>query len=236
MKYAMRRWRCFNLIVPVSAILTCVALVPARAQGPAASGDLSLEQARRYMLDLINRDRAAYGLRPVSLDPMASRAGQEQAEEMAAHSCLAHFNLAGESPQQRYTRCGGREPVSENVALLTGFYGGGSSAPYRLDAAPRFSRRELERIERMYMCESAPYDGHRRNILNPYSTHVGIALARAGTDSAFNVANTQEFIRRATVQDLAQSVPTETWDRLAGWPSSRPTGTDRTEPTRLDRW
>src|SRR5438067_13876930 len=92
----------------ICTVLLVAPLARGRAQTVWASGDLTLEQARSYMLELINRDRGYCGLRPVLLDPVASRAGQDQAEEMAAHSYLAHFNLQGDSPQQRYARCGGR--------------------------------------------------------------------------------------------------------------------------------
>lgn len=37
---------------------------------------LTLDQAREYMLTLINRDRAAHGLAPMILDKIASQAGQ----------------------------------------------------------------------------------------------------------------------------------------------------------------
>ena len=36
----------------------------------------------------------------------------------------------------------------------------------------------MEEIEASYFNETPPNDGHRRNILAPEHTHVGIALAR----------------------------------------------------------
>ncbi len=202
-------------------------LTSARAElGEPAAARLSLDQARYYMLELINRDRATHGLRPVALDPVASEAGQRHAQEMASHRYLAHWNIAGESPQQRYARAGGREAVAENAYLLQGSYGGTSPRRLDLDPTPYFSRYELERIERSYMSEAPPNDGHRRNILDPSHTHVGIALAKAGDSNAYTVTNTQEFVDRNFSPDPSQGC-TE--------PETYGTATEDREGESLDR-
>src|SRR5436309_1381667 len=72
------------------ALIMC-AVVRATAQRD--DDALTLDQARQYMLELINRDRAAKRLVPVMLDPVATSAGQKHAEEMAAYKYLAHWNL-----------------------------------------------------------------------------------------------------------------------------------------------
>src|SRR5436853_6589737 len=56
---------------------------------------LTLVEARAYMLDLINHDRATKGLSPVVLDPVATEAAQRHAEEMVRYRFLAHYNRAG---------------------------------------------------------------------------------------------------------------------------------------------
>src|SRR5580693_6968290 len=66
----------------------------APAQAPGAK--LTLEQARRFMVDLINRDRASAGLGPVELDAgPPSRAGQAHAEDMARNGYLGHWGTDG---------------------------------------------------------------------------------------------------------------------------------------------
>src|SRR5262245_30914938 len=89
-----------------------LALVITLATGALAGGRqeeprLSLEEARRFMLVLINRDRAAKGRPPVKLDPVASAAGQKHAEEMAVFHYMAHRNQEGKLPDHRYTESGG---------------------------------------------------------------------------------------------------------------------------------
>src|SRR5438067_2046880 len=44
---------------------------------------LSLAEAQRYFLQLVNRDREAEGLEPVAWDPIAEKAGHEHAADMA---------------------------------------------------------------------------------------------------------------------------------------------------------
>src|SRR5262249_28142425 len=91
-----------------------VAAVSARGQ---EEKPLTLEEARQFMLVLINRDREAKGLKPVKLDPVASEAGRKHAEEMAVYQFMAHHNQEGKLPDQRYTEAGGIHYVRENVYL-----------------------------------------------------------------------------------------------------------------------
>ena len=65
----------------------------------------NLDQMRSLMLGLINRDRAAKGLGPVSLG--TNSAAQAHAEEMLAFSYLSHWGLDGKKPYTRYTDAGG---------------------------------------------------------------------------------------------------------------------------------
>jgi len=159
---------------------------------------LSLDEARRYMLTLINQDRATKRLKPVRLDDIATAAGQKHAEEMAAHRYLSHWNREGKLPDQRYTEQGGRDRVQENVYLQWRYRGEEPTVgTLKLDPAPTFTKQELEEIEAAYFNERPPDDGHRRNILDPDHTHVGIGLAKARSgDRAATLANTQEFVGR----------------------------------------
>ncbi len=158
---------------------------------------LPLEEARAYMLQLINRDRATKDLLPVALDLIASSAGQKHADEMAAQRYLSHYNLAGKPPDQRYTDAGGTSYDRENVYLSTTRYRGeaaDANAPLPLLNNAAFTRREIEEIEASYLNETPPHDGHRRNILAPEHTHVGIGLARAGDRNVRTLGNAQEFV------------------------------------------
>jgi uncharacterized protein YkwD len=162
---------------------------------------LSLDEARTYMLELINRDRAAKELKPVRLDPVAAEAGQRHAAEMAAQHYMSHWDMTGRLPDQRYTEQDGTGRVSENVYLRMGYRGAPPTDSLPPDDTPTFTRQEIEEIEAAYFNETPPYDGHRRNILGPHHTHVGIGLARADNRAANTLANTQEFVIHAVEVD-----------------------------------
>lgn len=171
------------------------------AQGPvfghqltpsATVGDtMDLNAARQYMVSLINRDRAQFGLKPVELDETATTAGQLHSNEMALEKYLSHWDLKGRKPDQRYTEVGGHGAVSEN-ALITQYFR--DSETYRLAEQQSFSRRELERMESLFFNETAPNDGHRKNILNPDHNKVGIGLTMVVPGN--RIACTQEFVNQ----------------------------------------
>lgn len=166
-------WGCLLLGV---ALLGCR---PSRAAGePAAPdevepvGPLELERARAYVLALVNRDRADLGLEPVSLDPVAAEGAQRHAEDMARHGFTAHWGTDGSVPEQRYTEAGGVHLVQENAAC---FFDGEAR---ELEPNAAFLPDELRKIERAFIDEVPPHDGHRQNILKPGHTGLGIGLAR----------------------------------------------------------
>jgi hypothetical protein len=145
-----------------------------------------MSEATSYMLTLINRDRKAEGLSAVELDSVASIGAERHARDMAGHGFTAHWGSDGSVPEQRYTEAGGTDMVQENVACLF------DGVPRDLDPAPRFDPALLEQLEKMFMDEVPPNDGHRRNILKPGHHRVGIGLSQP---SAVNQpCLSQEFV------------------------------------------
>ncbi len=157
---------------------------PEKVARPA--GALSLADARRYLLRLINRDREAEGLEPVMADVTAEKAGQEHATDMAMHGFTAHWGTDGSVPELRYTRVGGAGMVQENAACLA------DSQERKLDPGGPFSAEELDRIEAAFMGEKPPGDGHRRNILTAWHNRVGIGIAKPAGVPLLCLA--QEFV------------------------------------------
>src|SRR4051812_37414925 len=138
---------------------------------------MNVEQARRYVLALVNRDRAEHGLSQLTMDDAASRAGQRHAEDMARAGYTAHWGTDGSVPEQRYTDAGGTDFVQENAGCLA------DGRRRKLDAVPRFDAASLERVERAFMDEQPPHDGHRRNILKPTHVSFGVGVAKpSGVD------------------------------------------------------
>ncbi len=137
------------------------------------------DEAERYALMLVNRDRAAENLPPVAWDETAARAATRHAADIARHGFTAHFGTDGSVPELRYTEAGGTGLVMENVGCFA------DAASRELDPDPTIDPAQIEKIERSFMNEEPPHDGHRKNILAPRHTAVGIAVSAAkGLDFA----------------------------------------------------
>jgi uncharacterized protein YkwD len=146
---------------------------PKSAAATPPAGALTIAQARKYMLDLINRDRASEGLGPVVLeDGPGQRAGQGHAEDMAKNGYLGHWGSDGSVPEQRYTEAGGSDMVMENASCFT------DEQKRSLDGAPHIDPKQVEETESMFFHEKPPHDGHRKNILKPFHKRVGIGVAQ----------------------------------------------------------
>jgi uncharacterized protein YkwD len=140
--------------------------------GETARGDgLKRKEAAAYVLSLINRDRKAHGLTPVTWDETATIAGQRHANDLAANGVTAHFGTDGSVPEQRYTEASGEDFAMENAGCLA------DGVKREVDPDPVFSRASLDRIEKAFMDEVPPADGHRRNILTKSHTGVGVGLS-----------------------------------------------------------
>ncbi len=134
------------------------------------------------MLTLINRDRAAYGLAPVELDEGAPTvAGQAHAEDMVRLGYLGHWGSDGSVPEQRHTEAGGADMVLENALCFT------DEAKRVADPSPLIDPKQVERAESLFFDEVPPNDGHRKNILRPAHTKVGIGVAQS-TETAKELA------------------------------------------------
>jgi len=157
---------------------------------------MNLDQARAYMLSLINRDRATKGVGPVQLDPVANNAAQWHSDEMAKQLFNSHWHPDGSKPPQRYTKSGGLNYDCENSHGFLPCPDFTSEVP----ADQSFTASEVEREESCYFDEVPPRDGHRINILDPARTHVGVGLTLLLLTSRQNqlreVTSSQEFVNR----------------------------------------
>ncbi|HEV2722231.1 MAG TPA: CAP domain-containing protein [Thermoanaerobaculia bacterium] len=168
-----------RLLLALLAALLAFAAPLAQGDGP---GDEIRFTLRDELLRLINRDRAQFGMKPVALDPVASALADEYCHKQIHNGTTGHFTLDGLAPYMRYSLSGGNDGVSENVAAWSANYSFGDRALYDM----------MRRSEQAMMAEAAPHDGHRRTILDPFATHVGIGLAWEAGE--FRIA--EEFIRR----------------------------------------
>jgi hypothetical protein len=168
--------------IPIVTALVLSACTPARGGGSGGregtapldrpTGPVGLEEARRYVLGLVNRDRAEADLPPVERDEVAERAGQRHVDDMVKNGFTAHWGTDGSVPEQRYTESGGVHFAQENAAC---FFDGTAR---ELDPNPTFSPDQLEQIESAFVHETPPNDGHRKNILKKWHNKLGVGLGK----------------------------------------------------------
>jgi uncharacterized protein YkwD len=121
------------------------------------------------VLDLINENRARHGVPTVRLDILASRVASKTSSEASKGDYYGHWNLRGEKPYHRYAFAGGVDHVMENASMIQG------GGPMTKDYAQVLSF--IKKMHMMMYNETPPNDGHRRNILLPSHTHVGLGFS-----------------------------------------------------------
>lgn len=175
---------------------------------PLAHSDMDTTRAtlREHVLRLINRDRALYNLPPVELDPQASSIGDDYCRTQIANGTTGHYTTDGVPPYARYSFAGGNDAVSENAAAWSATYNFSDRALYEM----------VGRSQDAMMAEMPPADGHKRTMLDPHATHVGIGMAWEGGE--FRLV--QEFIRRyvSWTRELPRNARVDQTVMFAGTP------------------
>ncbi|MGZ7078055.1 MAG: CAP domain-containing protein [Thermoanaerobaculia bacterium] len=168
------------------AIYTVLAVWSLVLATPLAQGDSPADETRftlrHELLRMINHDRKAEGLRPVELDAETSILADSYCRQQIRNGTTGHFTIDGQSPYMRYSFAGGNDGVTENAAAWSASYSFSDRALYEM----------MRRSEEAMMAEKPPHDGHRRAILDPYATHIGIGLSWERGEFRL----TQEFLRR----------------------------------------
>ncbi|HUU65612.1 MAG TPA: CAP domain-containing protein [Dehalococcoidales bacterium] len=124
------------------------------------------EELVAYALELINIDREANGLEPVTLG--SNNAAQKHAEERLANKYLSHWGMDGLKPYMRYTLAGGENYEAENGFSTETIWYGGRDPSYRRDP-----KEMLEQAQEGLM--TSP--GHRKNILDKWHKKVNLGIA-----------------------------------------------------------
>ena len=145
----------------------------AAAEGPAAAPQASLldvpigiEDAREYMLELVNEARGDSGVQPVRLGH--NPAAQMHAEASLRNCTISHWDVWGLKPNHRYTLTGGTGTGAENAQGRSYCAGPEHGGPYE-----GIARWDVLNAMTAWLDSR----GHRENILHPGHTimHVGIA-------------------------------------------------------------
>jgi uncharacterized protein YkwD len=141
----------------------------------AATAIVQPSAEEQALFEATNRERAAQGLQPLQWDPILASAAREHAHVMVRENDLCH-QCAGEPPlEERAAQAGARfASIAENIALAPN--------PDEIHSAWMHS------------------PGHRKNILNPEFTALGIAVV----SSRRGLFAVQDFSRPVPVLSLEE--------------------------------
>jgi uncharacterized protein YkwD len=137
-----------------------------------ADGTIDRDALRISLFDRINRDRERHGLSTVRLDLEASQIADEYCIRQIENGTRGHFTSDGLSPYMRYSFSGIFDKVLENAAAWS------AREPLPEHLVPRL----LEMSHNEMLMELPPNDGHRKAILDPWATDVGIGFAWNGVE------------------------------------------------------
>lgn len=130
---------------------------------PAQAQTVSYRDIMTEILRLSNIERAKYGAPPLTTDPVLDKAATEHSEEMAQLNYFSHTSpTAGlETPSQRMAQAGASlRANAENIAFFEGY----PESTLAAKAVDGWMHSE----------------GHRKNLLNPIYTHLGVGVGKAG--------------------------------------------------------
>lgn len=133
---------------------------------------IDLEAVRQEMLERVNAVRRGVGLRPLTLDPRLTAAAQAHAQDMLTRIYYNHISPEGTTPRRRVQAAGfDADIVAENIAA------GQTSTADALGGWLHSS-------------------DHRRNLLDPRLTHIGIGMALGSYEHRYKILWVQDFGRQ----------------------------------------
>jgi uncharacterized protein YkwD len=149
---------------------------------PPPPGERPEDPLKAAVFDRINRDRTAEGLSPVSWDDGVSRVADAFCANQIRENTSGHFLTDGLPPYARTSFAGVFGMQFENSVTWK------TTASSFDDPAQTLALAGHESM----LAEKPPSDGHRRTILDPDATHVGVGYALSRGE--FRMA--QEFLVR----------------------------------------
>lgn len=147
------------------ALVALAALIPGSGMGGPTAVDVAA--ARRQVEERINHARGELGLAPLERDARLELVGDAAAATLLEEGLVGHVARDGALPFVRWALAGGSGFHRENAASLetTSSLAGG-----RLGDA-------LVGLTDGMLAEQPPHDGHRRALLDPTATHLGVGVA-----------------------------------------------------------
>lgn len=129
--------------------------------------ETTFKEIRKNLLEMINEERDVEKVSLVEFDDLATEVANKHALDLVTNDFIGHWGSDGLKPYHRYSVAGGTHATEENVSAADGTWSM-KAKDLKQDSAYLHVR--------MYQ-EKPPNDGHRRTILAPQHTHVGIGLA-----------------------------------------------------------
>jgi hypothetical protein len=162
-----RRWVVVGAGLSVFAVFVAFAVSATRWESAEAATNCStgsggLTSDETQALQLINTFRAQNGVAPLLVSPTLNTAAAWKSEDMAGTGILDHTDSAGRSPYQRAVQCGYPGGAAENAAM--GYPTASAVVQAWINS-----------------------DGHRRNLLGPYSV---MGIGRSGNWWTLNLGFT----------------------------------------------
>ncbi|HEX6021111.1 MAG TPA: CAP domain-containing protein [Solirubrobacter sp.] len=175
----MRRIR--QLVCSSLLAVTAVGAAPAAASAAGCAGADSTpaqlgSKAGQVTLCLLNRERAARGLRPLRANAKLARAARAHARDMVARHYFSHTSRSGASFATRIKRTGWtRSRRSYTVGENIGYGGGALASPRMMVDAWMHSA------------------GHRANILARAFKQIGIGIANGAPTGGSGATYATDF-------------------------------------------
>jgi uncharacterized protein YkwD len=173
----MRRIR--QLVCSSLLAVTAVGAAPAMAQACSGADSTPAQlgsKASRVTLCLLNRERAAHGVRALRADGKLARAARGHARDMVAQRYFSHDSRNGASFSTRIKRSGWtRARRSYTMGENIGWGGGSLSTPRAMVQA--------------WMNSS----GHRANILSSSFDEIGIGIANGAPTGGSGATYATDF-------------------------------------------
>ncbi len=176
---------------PALESLTEVHYLDEQAALPENMVAVSAPELAQYAVSLLNRERQAYGVGPVTPDNVGEQMAGELAADLAKRNVLSHFSSTGDGPDRRLTLLQGTDALNEGIA----------SVKTSEIGSTRMCKAAVARILKTMLGRQDDRDA----LLNPDATHIGFALALTA-DRERVVAAVEVLTRHATMIPLASEV------------------------------
>ena len=152
-------------VIPCGLLFSFTSL-SAFAVAPISAGKIL--ELKLMVVEFINQDREEESADPVLFSEELSRMADKHCRELLDNKYTSHWNRAGWKPYMRYSQEGLVDQTSENISSMDSTH---------MEVSHQRLRQEMAVRHQSMVNEKPPNDLHRRSILNPLHTHVGIGLA-----------------------------------------------------------